>query len=248
MKHIVVLILTVLLLAGCTKTQSISGNIEPQTPVTEETVQEESVQKESVQEKSHTVALEDSTIVVESSEEPQPEDSNPEEPIKNENAEKTDPEIAGGTTLEEAQMLEPGIRYTGEYEEGYLWVGFTTGAEEEVPYYITLTNLTVGSDDLELYMFDASETQVNPVARNNDGYYKPFCVAKQNGIAAYGMSDELQNPSACNLLRRMLGRSLNACIRLSTFRCYMVLVRQQTMPDLPLIIAKLMLISVQRRI
>ncbi len=155
MKHIVVLILTVLLLAGCAKTQSISGSFEPQAAPAEESVQEESVQEESVQEESakeesHTVALEDSTIVVESSEEPQPEDSNPEEPIKNENAEETDPEIAGGATLEEAQMLEPGIRYTGEYEEGYLWVGFTTGAEEEVPYYITLTNLTTGSEDLEL--------------------------------------------------------------------------------------------------
>ena len=104
------------------------------------------------------------------------------------------------TNMDEAALLEPGVRYNGKYEGGRHWFAFTTGAGEDVPYSVTLTDLTAGSEDIYAYLYDAQGNKIAPTSRDNDDYYKAICLARQNGKASTGMADTLEPNSTYFLL------------------------------------------------
>lgn len=97
-----------------------------------------------------------------------------------------------GSNQDDAPVLGVNVFFHGKLEGSYAWAAFTTGPDEDATYSITLENLTVGSKDLYIYVFDRYGYQVIPTARNNSDYYKAFCVADQNGTANTGSSDALK--------------------------------------------------------
>ncbi|MBO4289947.1 MAG: OmpA family protein [Lachnospiraceae bacterium] len=123
--------------------------------------------------------------------------------------------ITGGASQSEAQMLDLGVRYTGTYRESEIWVAFTTGAGEEVPYTVTTDNLTAGSKDLYVYLYDANGEKIKPTSRDNDDYYNAICQAGENGKAGSGMVNTLA-PNTAYYLQIVGGNKADFSLVIST--------------------------------
>ena len=102
--------------------------------------------------------------------------------------------ITGGSTMEEAEMLQPNVRYTGSFSGDALWFSFSTGEQESTEYTITLENLTVDSDLLSAYLFDKNEEQITPTSKTYDLHRfgdETFAAADESGTAATGTINDL---------------------------------------------------------
>ena len=98
-----------------------------------------------------------------------------------------------GTNQNIATLLKKNTRYRGNYEEGYSWVSFTTGPEENAEYSVTLENLTVGSEPLDGYLVDKYGRSVKAAQlRNGDNRYGKSVRAKEDGTADTAVFDSLQ--------------------------------------------------------
>ena len=101
-------------------------------------------------------------------------------------------ELYTGTNQNIATKLKTNTRYKGRYIDGFCWVSFTTGDQEDVPYTVTLENLTVNSQDLEVYLHDEYGTHLIPDSRNDGEHWpKAAAVAKQDGRACTGTFNSL---------------------------------------------------------
>ncbi|MBE5997014.1 MAG: hypothetical protein E7240_06645, partial [Lachnospiraceae bacterium] len=108
-----------------------------------------------------------------------------------ETAQETVMRTGGGTSQALSTPLELGQRFNGKYKENEIWFSFVTGPEEEVPYTITLENLTTGSDNITGYLYDKEGNQLSATRRNNDNYDGRIVHASSNGTANTGMTDTL---------------------------------------------------------
>ena len=118
-----------------------------------------------------------------------------------EEPEKDPCEIEGGASMEEARELQFNTRYYGKYREGEVWVSFTTGEKEDVPYRITLENLSAGSEALDGYLIDKDGNGLRSTEhRNGDNDYRRAVRATQDGTADTAMFNYLE-PNTTYYLR-----------------------------------------------
>ena len=150
------LLMAMMILSACSVNQFKQES--SQEPAAAESAKEESVPEESSE---PAGTIEES--MVETSEESSESSVEPEEEQP-----ELSKEITGGTSSSEAQELEPNVRYTGQYRGEEIWVSFTTGEEEEIPYQVTLENLRVGSPTIYAYMFDGEGTEKDATSLNYD--------------------------------------------------------------------------------
>ena len=101
-------------------------------------------------------------------------------------------EMVGGASLDDAVTILPNIRYSGTYQEVEQWFAFTTGTEEDVPYTVTLENLTVGSKTLYGYVVDEFGNSMKPSAGMTGHGDHRFAVAGWDGTASYSEFDSLK--------------------------------------------------------
>ena len=104
------------------------------------------------------------------------------------------------TNMDEAPLLTANTRYHGKYTEGFSWVAFTTGAEEDVNYSVTLENLSVGSAALTARLYDKNGKELFPTRRSYDEHWSKFIAAGESGTAATGWINTLQ-PDSTYFLR-----------------------------------------------
>ena len=102
---------------------------------------------------------------------------------------------------DDAPLLLPNTKYRGKYEDGYQWIAFKTSGIEDVPYTITLENLTVGSNDLEGYLVDEYGNGLKATElHNGENNFCRTVVAKESGTADTAMFDYLE-PNTIYYLR-----------------------------------------------
>ena len=73
--------------------------------------------------------------------------------------------ITGGSTQEEAELIETGVRYTGNLQDK-TWISFRTGEKESAEYAVTLENLTASGKSLYAHLYDEEETMISPDSIN----------------------------------------------------------------------------------
>ncbi|MBR4744187.1 MAG: hypothetical protein IK082_08365, partial [Oscillospiraceae bacterium] len=118
-----------------------------------------------------------------------------------EEPEKDPCEIEGGASMEEARELQFNTWYYGKYREGEVWVSFSTGEKEDVPYRITLENLSAGSEALDGYLIDKDGNGLRSTEhRNGDNDYRRAVRATQDGTADTAMFNYLE-PNTTYYLR-----------------------------------------------
>ena len=78
-------------------------------------------------------------------------------------------EVTPGTSQDDALEIGLNEKVFSQYEEGYAWYSFTTDGKSDTPYYISVVNMTVGSDELYAYLYDASGEQQIPTAPARPG-------------------------------------------------------------------------------
>ena len=102
-------------------------------------------------------------------------------------------EFYTGTNQNAATLLKTNTRYHGKYTDGFSWVAFTTGEEENAEYYITLENLTVGSQPFDGYLVDKYGNGLKSTQhRNGDNDYRRAVRAKDDGTADTAMFNYLE--------------------------------------------------------
>ena len=121
------------------------------------------------------------------------------EPGKTEKTDAPDPapgtagvsyaEIAAGTSQADAAELPLSVKAKGKYMEGYAWLRFTTGADGDAKYYVTLQNLTAGSEPLTGRVYDEYGDSLQSTRYNS---YQERIVAGEDGTTQYMMFDSLQ--------------------------------------------------------
>ena len=107
--------------------------------------------------------------------------------------------------MDEAPLLEMNTTYQGRYEDGYAWVAFRTGSEEDAVYTITLENLSPNSQTLYGWLYNIygehpeinrSKDKIN-VEYSGDAY---FASARPDGSASSGIYRELEPNTTYYLL------------------------------------------------
>ena len=166
-----------------------------------------------------TEAPETSSAMAETAEDSEDvtEESSPDEAAAKEDepTEAEDPtKIEGGASVDEALTILPNTRYTGTYREGEQWFAFTTGDKEDVPYVITVDNLTVGSDALLGYLCGEDGTWVEPTRRANNNDRNRAVQADAGGGANSGMFDTLL-PGTTYYLRITGGKKADFSLRIT---------------------------------
>ncbi|MBQ4383263.1 MAG: OmpA family protein [Firmicutes bacterium] len=97
-----------------------------------------------------------------------------------------------GTNQNDATLLKHNVTYHGDYTDGYVWMAFTTGDQEDAEYYITVENLTVGSKSILCYLYDMYGICQKPTVKNNGNGDGRCIEAKQDGTANSCMFNGLQ--------------------------------------------------------
>ena len=97
-------------------------------------------------------------------------------------------EITAGTSQADAAELPLSVKAKGEYTEGKSWFRFTTGADSNTKYYVTLQNLTAGSKPLTGWVFDEYGNDLDSAKYNS---YRDRMVASEDGTTRYMMFDSL---------------------------------------------------------
>ena len=87
-----------------------------------------------------------------------------------------------GTNQNNPTMLKLNTYYQGDYNDGYSWVTFRTLAQEGVTYYVSLQNLTPGSEKLSSFLYDVYGNHVIPDIRNY--YAEKLANASDEFLAA----------------------------------------------------------------
>ena len=123
-------------------------------------------------------------------------------------------EIAGGASLEKAQPLEFNTRYHGRYTEGEVWVSFTTGPDEDVPYTITVTNLTPESPAILGYVCGKDGEWVKPSSKANNGDGARAVQAGAEGTANSGTFESLE-PKTTYYLRITCDKKADYSLRIT---------------------------------
>ena len=104
-----------------------------------------------------------------------------------------DEALSLATNQEDVALLQVNETYSGKYVDGYAWIAFKTGGQENEKYSVTLLNRSVGSADLVARMYDESGSVWEPSERNYDNYLSDsFAIAYQDGKMSTGWSDELK--------------------------------------------------------
>ena len=93
------------------------------------------------------------------------------------------------TNQDEAPAIQVNVKYNGRYESGWSWVAFTTGTGD-TKYYVTLQNLTAGSEPLTGRVFDEYGNSLQATTYNS--YYRDWIEAGESGTTRYMMFDSLQ--------------------------------------------------------
>ncbi len=90
--------------------------------------------------------------------------------ISDEEQEDLEDTFTAGTSQNDAATISLGTKVSGTIESGaYAWFAFTTGDTESATYNITFVNTTVGTDDLQGYLFDEYGTQLGMGNAGSDG-------------------------------------------------------------------------------
>ena len=123
--------------------------------------------------------------------------------------------ITGGSTLEDAEMLQPNVRYTGSFSGDDLWISFTTSDQESTEYTITLENLTVGSESLDGYLVDEYGNGLKATELHNGDNDRLRTVrANQDGTADSAMFDHLE-PNTTYYLRLQGNSKVDYSLRIT---------------------------------
>jgi outer membrane protein OmpA-like peptidoglycan-associated protein len=186
-------------LTACGSGEDSAAPSQTETPETTSVMAETAEDSETAAEESspdEAAAEADSLAEVETEE--------PEDPTK----------IEGGASVDEALTILPNTRYTGTYREGEQWFAFTTGDKEDVPYVITVDNLTVGSDALLGYLCSEDGTWIEPTRRANNNDRDRAVQADAGGGANSGMFDTLL-PGTTYYLRITGGKKADFSLRIT---------------------------------
>ena len=99
-------------------------------------------------------------------------------------------EITAGASQADAAELPLSVKAKGKYTEGYAWLRFTTTADADTKYYVTLQNLTAGSEPLTGRVYDEYGNSLKATTYNS--YYRDWIEAGESGTTRYMMFDSLQ--------------------------------------------------------
>ena len=97
-----------------------------------------------------------------------------------------------GTNQNDATMLRTNVRYYGNYQDGFAWVAFTTGKQEDAEYSVTLENQKPGSSSLIANLYDEYGYKVLPDRRSYQEVWERYVTADQNGTAVTGWTSKLK--------------------------------------------------------
>ena len=97
--------------------------------------------------------------------------------------------ITGGSTQEEAELIETGVRYTGNLQDK-TWISFRTGEKETAEYAVTLENLTASGKSLYAHLYDEEEIMISPdsinYTRNQGNSTSENSIAQASGDGRAG--------------------------------------------------------------
>ena len=88
-----------------------------------------------------------------------------------------------------APLLTISKKYRGSYESGFAWNSFRTGKEEDEKYYVTVQNLTPGSNRLVGRVYDEYGTVQEASADNNHSLWMDV---ESDGATRFMMFDHLK--------------------------------------------------------
>ena len=88
-----------------------------------------------------------------------------------------------------APILRLNQKYKGSYESGWAWVSFRTGNEEDAEYYVTMQNLTPGSNRLVGRVYDEYGTGQEASSYNDDALWMDV---ESDGMPRFMMFDHLK--------------------------------------------------------
>ena len=88
-----------------------------------------------------------------------------------------------------APILRLNQKYKGSYESGWAWVSFRTGNEEDAEYYVTMQNLTPGSNRLVGRVYDEYGTVQEASSYNDDALWMDV---ESDGMPRFMMFDHLK--------------------------------------------------------
>ena len=98
-------------------------------------------------------------------------------------------EFTAGSSQADAAELPLSKKIKGNYESGYSWACFTTGAEEGAKYYVTMQNLTPGSKKLVGRVYDGFGTVQEASVDNNHSLWMDV---ENDGATRFMMFDYLK--------------------------------------------------------
>lgn len=95
-----------------------------------------------------------------------------------------------GVSQEEAAALPLSAKVNGRYIGEAAWASFKTTGEEDVPYYVTLVNLTAGSENLTATILDGDGERIRASSTNSGD--SGYLSASQQGRACTARFDALK--------------------------------------------------------
>ena len=96
----------------------------------------------------------------------------------------------GGASREEAAALPLSAKVNGKFTGEAAWASFRTTGEENVPYYVTLVNLTAGSENLTATILDENGERIRASSTNSGD--SAYLAASQQGRACTARFDALK--------------------------------------------------------
>ena len=102
---------------------------------------------------------------------------------------KDEADYCAAPNQDAAPLLTISKKYRGSYESGYAWNSFRTGKEEDVKYYVTVQNLTPGSNRLVGRVYDEYGTVQEASADNN---HSLWIDVESDGATRFMMFDHLK--------------------------------------------------------
>ena len=96
----------------------------------------------------------------------------------------------GGASREEAAALPLSAKVNGKFAGEAAWASFRTTGEENVPYYVTLVNLTAGSENLTATILDENGERIRASSTNSGD--SAYLAASQQGRACTARFDALK--------------------------------------------------------
>ena len=123
--------------------------------------------------------------------------------------------IVPGTSQSSAIKLPLGTKVYGKYVDGFAWLAFSTTELEDVDYYITAVNKSVGSKQLTIRLYDEYGTELFPTGRSYSESWSRFVAADQTGTAVTGRTNQL-TPNSTYYIRIEGGSKANYSMLISS--------------------------------